>query len=51
VAALTEGGIDISIQSYKAKCPPSCLTKLPLIATAKAVEFVAARMEAALKSL
>jgi acetylornithine/succinyldiaminopimelate/putrescine aminotransferase len=51
VAALTEGGIDISIQSYKAKCPPSCLTKLPLIATANAVDFVAARMDAALKAL
>jgi acetylornithine/succinyldiaminopimelate/putrescine aminotransferase len=51
VSALTQGGIDISIQSYKAKCPPSCLTKLPLIANAKAVDFITARMDAALRAL
>ena len=28
-AALNAEGIDISVQSYKANCPPSCLTKLP----------------------
>jgi acetylornithine/succinyldiaminopimelate/putrescine aminotransferase len=51
VTTLTQGGIDISVQSYKASCPPSCLTKLPLIATAHVVDFITARMDAALKAL
>jgi 4-aminobutyrate aminotransferase-like enzyme len=51
VSTLTQGGIDISIQSYKAKCPPSCLTKLPLVTNSKAVEFVVGRMDAALRAL
>jgi len=51
VSLLTQGGIDISVQSYKAKCPPSCLTKLPLIASAKTVDFLADKMDAALKTL
>jgi acetylornithine/succinyldiaminopimelate/putrescine aminotransferase len=51
VSMLNGDGIDISVQSYKASCPPSCLTKLPLIATAKTVDFIAARMVAALKAL
>lgn len=51
VAALNKGGIDISVQSYKAKCPVSCLMKLPLITTGKAVDFILARMDAALKDL
>jgi 4-aminobutyrate aminotransferase-like enzyme len=51
VAALTAAGIDISVQSYKAKCPPSCLTKLPLVATPKVVEFLIGRMDEALKAL
>ncbi|MHC4874542.1 MAG: aminotransferase class III-fold pyridoxal phosphate-dependent enzyme, partial [Planctomycetota bacterium] len=32
--------IDISAQTYKADCPPAALTKLPLIASEKAVDFV-----------
>ena len=51
VSALIEGGIDISVQSYKAKCPPSCLTKLPLVTTRKTVDFIVGRMDAALKAL
>jgi len=51
VSALTQGGIDISIQSYKARCPPSCLTKLPLVANGKAVDFIVSRMDAALRTL
>ena len=51
VSTLTQGGIDISIQSYKARCPPSCLTKLPLVTDRKAVDFVIARMDAALSAL
>jgi len=51
IKILNEGGIDISAQTYKAKCPPSALTKLPLTATPKMVDFLVARMDAALASL
>ena len=51
VATLTHGGIDISVQSYKAKCPPSCLTKLPLVTTPKTVDYIVGKMDSALKSL
>jgi hypothetical protein len=51
VKALNDAGIDISIQSYKAKCPPSCLTKLPLVVTPKTVDFLVGRMDAALADL
>jgi acetylornithine/succinyldiaminopimelate/putrescine aminotransferase len=51
VARLNQDGIDISVQSYKASCPPSCLTKLPLISTAKTVDLIAAKMDAALNAL
>jgi len=50
-AALNAEGIDISVQSYKANCPPSCLTKLPLTVTPKAIEYLAGRMDAALAKL
>ena len=51
VSMLVQGGIDISVQSYKANCPPSCMTKLPLITTPKAVEYIIGKMDAALRSL
>jgi len=51
VKALNDAGIDISSQSYKAKCPPSCLTKLPLVVTPKTVDFLAAKMDAVLATL
>jgi hypothetical protein len=51
IKILNEGGIDISAQTYKAKCPPSALTKLPLTATPKIVDLLVARMDAALASL
>ncbi|MCE5328263.1 MAG: aminotransferase class III-fold pyridoxal phosphate-dependent enzyme [Planctomycetaceae bacterium] len=51
VATLAEGGLDISVQTYKAACPPGALTKLPLIADARVVDLVISRMDAALKSL
>ena len=49
IKILNEGGIDISAQTYKAKCPPSALTKLPLTATPKIVDLLVARMDAALQ--
>lgn len=50
-AALNAEGIDISVQSYKANCPPSCLTKLPITATPRVVEFLAGRMDGVLRAL
>ncbi|MDD3952837.1 MAG: aminotransferase class III-fold pyridoxal phosphate-dependent enzyme [Lentisphaeria bacterium] len=40
--------IDVSAQTYKADCPPAALTKLPLIASEKLLEFIADKMEKAL---
>ncbi|MCE5279572.1 MAG: aminotransferase class III-fold pyridoxal phosphate-dependent enzyme [Planctomycetaceae bacterium] len=51
VATLAGGGLDISVQTYKAACPPGALTKLPLIVDAKVVDLVIARMDAALSSV
>ena len=43
--------IDVSAQTYKADCPPAALTKLPLIASKKLLEFIADKMEKALNNL
>lgn len=51
VSALNEGGIDISAHTYKANCPPSALTKLPLVATHGVVDLVIRRMDEALRAL
>jgi 4-aminobutyrate aminotransferase-like enzyme len=51
VRRLTEAGFDISVQSYKASCPPGALTKLPLIAGYEAVDFLVERMREALAEL
>jgi len=45
---LNRRGLDISAQTYKADCPPSVLTKIPLIATPQVVDFVLEKMEAAI---
>ncbi|MDZ4859433.1 MAG: aminotransferase class III-fold pyridoxal phosphate-dependent enzyme [Candidatus Hydrogenedentes bacterium] len=37
---LNRCGFDISVQTYKAGCPPSALTKLPLIAGYEAVDLL-----------
>ena len=42
---LVEMGLDISVQSYKADCPPALLTKLPLTAGHEVVAFVAGKLE------
>lgn len=51
IKTLNEAGIDISAQTYKAQCPPAALTKLPLTATPKMVDFLIGRMDAALAAL
>lgn len=45
---LNERCIDISAQTYKADCPPSALTKIPLISTFKMVDFIIKNMHDAL---
>ncbi|MBT4819098.1 MAG: aminotransferase class III-fold pyridoxal phosphate-dependent enzyme [Lentisphaerae bacterium] len=47
----TDFCIDVSAQTYKADCPPAALTKLPLISSRKAVDFVIGRMREALGGL
>ena len=46
---LTEGGIDISAQTYKANCPPAALLKLPLIATRNVMDYLKMKMISALE--
>lgn len=38
-------GIDMSVQTYKADCPPTVLMKLPLIVSPAAVDFILEKME------
>ncbi|MCP4311993.1 MAG: aminotransferase class III-fold pyridoxal phosphate-dependent enzyme [Bacteroidetes bacterium] len=42
--------IDISAHTYKPNCPPSALTKIPLISTYKMVDFILSKMDEALES-
>jgi acetylornithine/succinyldiaminopimelate/putrescine aminotransferase len=44
VKILNDECIDVSIQSYKLNCPPSVITKLPIISTYKTVDFIIKRM-------
>ncbi|OHE70313.1 MAG: hypothetical protein A2Z99_19845 [Treponema sp. GWB1_62_6] len=46
---LSSGGIDISAQNYKADCPPSALTKLPLTTSRAMVDLIIRRMAEALE--
>ncbi len=48
---LNEACIDTSVQSYKADCPPGCLTKLPLTMTPHAIDFLLGRMDSVLRTL
>ncbi len=41
---LNEQGLDISAQTYKTDCPPSVLTKIPLIAGYEVIDFIIQRM-------
>ncbi|WP_254638934.1 aminotransferase class III-fold pyridoxal phosphate-dependent enzyme [Cohnella sp. GbtcB17] len=43
--------IDISAQTYKAKCPPAALTKPPIIATKRMIDFLVAKMDETLINL
>ena len=48
---LNAGGVDISVQSYKADCPPSALLKPPLTMGAEALDFLAGRIDDALSAV
>lgn len=49
--ALSAAGIDISVQNYKADCPPVALLKLPLIAGYEVVDFLFDRLCQALSEV
>ena len=49
--SLTQMGLDISAQTYKADCPPVTLTKLPLIACQALVDCVLEKMNTAMSQL
>lgn len=51
VKHLNDRGFDISVQSYKLGCPPSPLTKLPIIADRTVVDAVVTHMEEALRAV
>ena len=51
VEHLNNAGLDISMQTYKAGCPPSALTKLPLIAGFEVVDMVIQRMSRVLERI
>ena len=51
VARLNRRGFDISAQTYKPGCPPSTLTKLPLIMDYDAVDAVLNKMNVVLRAL
>ena len=46
-----EYSIDISAQVYKANCPPAALTKFPLIASEKLLDYTIAAMHDILRGL
>lgn len=50
-SAVADGGLDISVQTYKTTCPPAALTKLPLIAGDALVDLVIERLERACAAL
>jgi 4-aminobutyrate aminotransferase-like enzyme len=43
--------IDASAHTYKAKCPPAALTKIPLVATRSMVDFLTAAMDQVLTGM
>ena len=51
VAQMQSNGFDISVQAYKADCPPSALTKIPLIAGHDAVAMILDRMAQVIETL
>ena len=48
---LNDQCIDVSSQTYKAKCPPTALTKPPIIATRIMLDYIVSRMDEALRHI
>lgn len=48
---LNSSCIDVSAQTYKAKCPPTALTKPPIIATPAMLDYLVERMDEALMKI
>jgi hypothetical protein len=44
VTRLNQLGLDISVQTYKADAPPVVLTKIPLIADRRIIDFILEKM-------
>jgi acetylornithine/succinyldiaminopimelate/putrescine aminotransferase len=51
VESLGLRGLDISVQTYKAECPPVALMKLPLIADQRVIDFVVSSMREVMKGV
>lgn len=51
VARLNKMGFDISVQTYKADCPPTVLAKLPITVGTDVIDFFMAKMEEAMVNL
>ncbi len=50
-AGLNAAGIDISVQTYKADCPPAAITKLPITVSHTVVDFLIRKMDNVLADL
>ncbi|MCX5757709.1 MAG: aminotransferase class III-fold pyridoxal phosphate-dependent enzyme [Candidatus Hydrogenedentes bacterium] len=50
-AQLNAMGVDVGVQSYKTGCPPSALTKLPLIAGYEIIDWLIDRMDSVLSRI
>ncbi len=48
---MNDAGYDVSAHTYKAKCPPGVLTKVPLISSYRMVDQFVAKMEEALRHI
>jgi acetylornithine/succinyldiaminopimelate/putrescine aminotransferase len=47
---LSDRGLDVSVQTYKADCPPVVMMKLPLTVVPPVVDWIVARMREALEA-
>jgi len=50
-SSLNSRCIDISAHTYKPNCPPSALTKIPLISTYRMVDYIISNMEESLEQI
>lgn len=51
VHLLVQRGLDLSVQTYKADCPPVVLTKIPLTSTPEVIDFILECLEEAVSRL